>query len=53
MRQQMFAQTMIFVDDQASQHMSEEEAPGNLRAPGRGIHARMMPDNVLDEQDGI
>ena len=47
----LFAQTMIFVDDQASQHMSGETSPGNLHAPVSGIE-RTMPDNELKEQDG-
>lgn len=48
---QMFAQTMIFVDDQASQDMPEEAPPGNLRHPGRGI-AKTTPDDKLKEQGG-
>lgn len=47
----LFAQTMIFVDDQASQHMFGETSPGNLHAPVSGIE-RTMPDNELKEQDG-
>ena len=47
----LFAQTMIFVDDQASQHMSEETSPGNLHPPVSGIE-RTMPDIELKEQDG-
>ena len=47
----MFAQTMIFVDDQASQDIPEEASHGNLRAPGSGIRAKLMPDNELKEQD--
>ncbi len=46
----LFAQTMIFVDDQASQNMPGEVPPANLRRPGTGI-ARTMPDNELKEQD--
>ena len=45
-----FAQTMIFVDDQASQ-VSETQITDTLKTPEKGIHAGTVPGNSSDAQD--
>ena len=46
----MFAQSMIFVDDQASQR-PDSQPIGHLVRPMEGIKARKVPSSVQDEQD--